>query len=126
MVICPECGKEVNEDANYCPYCGARLKINIEAIKLKLEECRHEEKMSWGIVGIGVSLVIIAFIVASIKATRYEWKNWALYQVTYSPYASVALVIVTVGVLFMAVGAIIGAYYSYKRSKLMKEIEGRY
>ena len=126
MVICPKCKREVNEDASYCPYCGARLKVNIEAIKLKVEEYRHEELTSWGILGIGAVLLIIGFILVSIKATRYEWKDWTLYQVIYSPYASAAMVIITVGLLIFALGAIIGAYYSYKRSKLMKEIEGNY
>ena len=36
------------------------------------------------------------------------------------------MVLVITGLLIMVIGAIVGAYYSYKRSKLMKEIEGRY
>ncbi|MEM3716097.1 MAG: DUF4342 domain-containing protein [Candidatus Bathyarchaeia archaeon] len=26
MVYCVKCGKEISEDANYCPYCGAQQK----------------------------------------------------------------------------------------------------
>jgi len=124
MVICPKCKREVNEDAYYCPYCGARLKVNVEAIKLKVEEYRHEEKMSWCIIGIGLVLILIAFIIGSVTATRYEWHDSTLYEVTYHPNANAAIVLAVAGMIITILGAIIGAYYSYKRSKLMEEIKG--
>ena len=125
MVICPKCGKEVNEEVNYCPYCGARLKVNIETIKLKVEEYRHQEKMSWGTVGLGLVVILIAFIIGSVTATRYEWHGSTLYEITYHPHANAAIVLGVVGIIIVILGVIIGAYYSYQRTKLMKELEAR-
>ncbi len=59
MPRCPKCGKEVGEDVNYCPNCGSELKIDIEVFKLKLEDFRHDEKIGWGIAGLGIAFVIL-------------------------------------------------------------------
>jgi hypothetical protein len=46
-------GSAFLKDVNYCPNCGLELRIDIEAIKLKVEDLRHDEKMSLVFVGIG-------------------------------------------------------------------------
>jgi len=123
MPFCPKCGKEVSPEASYCPSCGANLRVDKDLLHEKIAETRHNEIVGGiGSAG-GIALMILAFIVASIKATRYEWRGLTLYEVTYSPYVSMAIVFAVLGLILLLIGATLGIYYSYQRSKLMKQLE---
>ena len=130
MPFCPKCGKEVSPEADYCPSCGANLRVDKDLLREKIAETRHNE-MIFGIgsgisVVIGISAIIIAFIVGSVKATRDEWRGLTLYEVTYSPYANIAIAIAVLGIIMFLIALIemiAAAYYAYQRSKLMKQLE---
>jgi|GEM_PF-2098037 len=123
MPKCPKCGKDVSEDVNYCPNCGSELKIDIEAIKLKLEDLRHDEKMSLVFMPIGfVFLILGAWLGFGFTATTYEWRGDALYKITYHPYAYEAIGLIICGGILISIGLILVFYYSHKRSKLMERL----
>ncbi|MGQ9469798.1 MAG: zinc-ribbon domain-containing protein [Nitrososphaerales archaeon] len=131
MPRCPKCGKEVSEDVNYCPNCGSELRIDIEAIKLKVEDLRHDEKMAFWLFVFGIGIGFVFFILAlwlilGFTATRYEWIGDTLYKITYHPYADIGMAIGNVGViiaiLIVVLGGALWFYYSYQRNKLMKRL----
>jgi uncharacterized membrane protein len=123
MPKCPKCGKDVSEDVNYCPNCGLELRIDIEAIKLKLEDLRHDEKMSLVFMPIGFVFIILGtWLEFGFTATRYEWIGNTLYKITYHPYADEGFGLFIVGAFLVFLSLAMMAYYSYKRSKLMERL----
>jgi hypothetical protein len=121
MPKCPKCGREAGEGANFCPSCGSELRLDVEAVKLRVEDLRHEEMQCWILTGLGFAMLLLgAWLGLGFTATRYEWEGLTLYEVTYHPYANAAVLILIAALIMIALGGIGGAYYSYKRSKLMK------
>jgi membrane-bound ClpP family serine protease len=107
----------------FCPYCGSRLAVNIEALKLKMEDLRHDE-ITCGILGIlGIVLLVVGVWLASITEVRYEWIGDTFYRITYHPYIEAATCAAVIGFIIAIIGFGFSAWYSYKRSKLMKQIE---
>ncbi|MEM0001696.1 MAG: zinc ribbon domain-containing protein [Desulfurococcaceae archaeon] len=47
MSHCPGCGKEVPPEANYCPSCGVKFKIDVDLIQEEIAEARHEELVGY-------------------------------------------------------------------------------
>lgn len=72
---CPSCGKDVPEDANYCPYCGTRLqeKKSGELAHEELAELRHNE-----LIAIVFSIAFMGFAIlfaymANLSVVEIEW-----------------------------------------------------
>jgi len=116
---CPKCGKEVSPEARYCPFCGAVLKTDKAVLQEKIAEARHNEMISYISVFIGIALIFLATYVGSITETKYEYP----FEITYRPFAYVAILFAVLGVLMMILSATIGIYYVYQRYKLMKQLE---
>lgn len=56
LIKCPECNKEISDQAKYCPSCGYGLH------SIPVEEKKNIKKMVFGIIGVIVSIIIIAVI----------------------------------------------------------------
>jgi hypothetical protein len=121
MPKCPKCGREAGEGANYCPSCGSELRVDLEAVKLKVEELRHDEKVGWIVVVLGFALLLFSgWLGVGFTATRYEWRGLTLYEVKYHPYADAATMLLIIAMFFILLGGITSAHYAHRRSKLMK------
>ena len=84
-MICPECGKEINDNDIFCGYCGAEI-INIDvplqtdekkggrSPKIKSEDKKKKFKIAVRVIGaiivIAVIIIIIIFASASIKSAQ--------------------------------------------------------
>ena len=123
MPFCPKCGKEVSPEASYCPSCGANLKVDKDLLREKIAETRHNETGASITCILGFIVLLAALYVASIKATRHEWVGLTLYEVTYSPYADIAIVLAVLGGILLFIGAALSIYFYYERHKLMKQLE---
>ena len=123
MPCCPKCGKEVSAEASYCPACGANLRIDKDLLREKIAETRHNEIGASIVVIIGVIIAVVGLYVATIKATRIEWYGFVPYEVTYSPYAKLAILLLVVGLIIALIAGILGILSSYQRSILMKQLE---
>jgi ribosomal protein L32 len=116
MVKCPECGKEVSEGFTFCPHCGSRLTGEIEVLKIKIDELKHNEKVAWlaAILCVAVALAIVLYlnwyITVSFPILIHSWTLGA------------TLIIAIIGAILGSVCAVYAAYLSYKRSKLMERI----
>jgi hypothetical protein len=125
MIKCPKCGKEAPPEAAYCPYCGSKLRtdeINVEALRTRVEELRHNEKVWLFISAIGFALFALGVWLHSLTLTRYEWRGLTLYEVTYHPYADIATFFIIAGLIFFALCLAVSMYYSDQRSKLLKRL----
>ena len=123
MPRCPKCGKEVSAEASYCPACGANLRIDKDLLREKIAETRHNEIGASILMIMGIFIAVLSLYVATIKATRIEWHGFVPYEVTYSPYANLVILLFGLGIIIMLIGGILGIYSSYQRSKLMKQLE---
>jgi len=109
----------------FCPYCGLRLTVDKETLKIKLDDIKHDEIISFALGVIGFIFLLRAMWLGSFTATTYEWRGPTLYEVTYHPYAEAAIAISIIAVIMIALGFGASAYYSYKRSKLIKQLESK-
>jgi len=135
MPSCPKCGKEVGEWMSFCPHCGSRLAEDIELLKvlkalkdiellrLKVEELRHEERTSLmlGIFGFVFLSALGALIIAG-ATIRVTWQGIP-YEVVLQPYADWGAIVLLLAAVALLVGGGYAAYCSYKRSKLLKQLE---
>ena len=121
---CPKCGSDVDDKANFCPNCGFKLKINIEALKIKINDFRHKIYEGYISMALGLGLVFFGvWLGVSFWRTRYEWRGWTLYKITYSLFKEPALILIAVGLVVFILGGIYCAYYDYKKGKLLKQLE---
>ena len=123
MPCCPKCGKEVSAEASYCPACGANLRIDKDLLREKIAETRHNEIGASIVMIMGVFIGAVGLYVATIKARRIEWHGLVPYEVTYSPYANLAILLFVLGIIIVLIGGILGTYSWYQRSKLMRQLE---
>jgi len=117
MAICPKCGREVEEDVKYCPYCGAEISVDMDKVKIQLEDLKHNEKQSWIIIGTGV----LFFVLGLLLFLPTEREEHLTYIKIMHPYYEFTILFIISAVILIAAGGISGAYYSYKRDKLLKE-----
>jgi hypothetical protein len=97
------------------PHCGSRLTGEIEVLKIKIDELKHNEKMAWlaAILSLAFAFVIIYlnwYITVSFPILIHSWTLGATWII--------AIIIAILG----GVCAVYAAYLSYKRSKLMERI----
>ena len=121
MAICPKCGREVEENVKYCPYCGAEISVDMDKVKIQLDELKHDIRIGWMVVGIGIVFGILGLVVGLITETHEEWKGLNLYEVTTHPYADFARFLIIIALFTVVVGGAEAVYYGYKRDKLLKE-----
>lgn len=125
MPQCPRCGKEVPSEANYCPSCGAKLKVDVDLIHEEIAEARHEELVGYAIAGLGIAFMILSAVLMSIEERRYDWTGSSPVEVVRRPFLGLAFALVILGVLIMSAGFVIGLYHYYKRLKLMRQLKGK-
>jgi len=111
---CPKCGKEVPLEAIYCPYCGTKLEVNSDTIKIRLEELRHKEKFGYFLIVIGIPFMLFGFWLFTVT----EKRSFLFYEVTYRPYLNLGMYLILMGGVLGILGSLAAAYYSYLRSKL--------
>lgn len=97
------------------PHCGSRLTGEIEVLKIKIDELKHNEKMAWlaAILSLAFAFVIIYlnwYITVSFPILIHSWTLGATW------------IIVIIIAILGGVCAVYAAYLSYKRSKLMERI----
>jgi len=107
MSQCSRCGKEVPPETNYCPSCGAKLKVNVDSIHEEIAEARHEELVGYAIAGLGIAFMIISAVLMSIEERRYEWTGPPPVEVVRRPFFESAIAFVILGVLIMSAGFIL-------------------
>jgi len=120
MVNCPICGKEVGEGMKFCPHCGAEISVDMEKVKIQLDELKHEEKGGIILLILGFILLIVGISIGLITETHEEWRGVELYKVVTHPYADFALFIMFMALIIVVIGGTVSVYYTQKRNKLMK------
>ena len=93
MIVCPECGKEVSDQAEVCIHCGYPFhklddkKLNIDKSVCEVKDKIKKNKKIVGILGIIIALiVVIVLVVTNInsplsKAKKYyEKKDFESYS----------------------------------------------
>lgn len=126
MPFCPKCGKEVTSEASYCPSCGASLKVvkvEKDVLHDKVSEMRHNEIIAVFTALAGLIMACVGLVMMAITATRWEWFLIFPYPVEYHPLADVGVILGIFGLAIFLVGGINMVYYSYHRSKLLKQLE---
>jgi len=114
---CSACGKKVNEDFAYCPWCGSKVATNEEianfeqiAVEEELRDLRHNEIWSAvaGSLGTFGSLAFIFLVLIFREVRRLP-----------------ALLIGLIVLLFVigVIGLIWSYQYSRKRQDLVKKLE---
>jgi hypothetical protein len=111
---CPKCGKEVPLEAIYCPYCSTKLEVNSDAIKIRLEELRHNENLGYFFFAIGIVIILFSFWLSTLT----EKRSFLFYEVSYHPYLDLAIWLFILGGIILALGCLMAVYYGYLRSKL--------
>ena len=56
LIKCPECEKEISDQAKYCPSCGYGLN------SMSVEDKKNIKKIGLAIIGVAVAIVLIAVI----------------------------------------------------------------
>lgn len=56
LVKCPECNKEISDQAKYCPSCGYRLK------SMSVEDKKSIKKIGLAIIGMILAIILIVVI----------------------------------------------------------------
>ncbi|MGC9307898.1 MAG: zinc-ribbon domain-containing protein [Thermoplasmatota archaeon] len=120
MPVCPSCGKEVEEEAKYCPHCGAGISVDIEKVKIQLDDLKDKQKQGWIALGLGVIFLVVGLFVTLITETHEEWRGGNLYEVVTHPYKEIGIVLMLAAIALTITGGIIGEYYSRKRKKLLE------
>lgn len=79
MRICPECGKELNDNEMFCGKCGAKIEIKEEPIKETAEKRKSPKILTLIIAGLMVASAVIAGICVntSAKSTFSEAESLA-------------------------------------------------
>jgi len=114
---CPKCGSDVDDEANFCSKCGFKLKVNTEALKIKINEFRH--KIYEGCISMALGLGLMFFGVwlgFNFVGTKYEWRGLTLFK-------EPAFFFFVAGSILLISGAIRWIYYDYKKDKLLKQLE---
>jgi DNA-directed RNA polymerase subunit RPC12/RpoP/uncharacterized protein YneF (UPF0154 family) len=118
-LYCSKCGKEISQEARYCPHCGAALKTNKRILQEKIAESRHNELSSAIAAIIFVLFILFGGYFMTITETRYDF----FYVTIYRPYYNLGLGLIITGIIGLILSAIAGTYFYYQRMKLMKELE---
>lgn len=93
----------------------------MDKIKIKLDEFKHNIRLSLFVVIIGIIFMIMGAAIGLITESHEEQRGWNTYEVYTHPYADAASAIVILGFAAVTIGAIIGAYSEYEKDKLLKE-----
>lgn len=62
MIYCKECGKEISDQAKYCPYCGQPSE---EQLKRQNIEDKNQQSSRVIYVLVGVIMMILAIVIIS-------------------------------------------------------------
>ncbi len=86
MVYCAKCGKQNDDDATYCKFCGASLQgPSYDQRRERDQRCEDEcaggknnrgWAMFWGIIIILIGLAILFELVLKQMANTYSWLSW--------------------------------------------------
>lgn len=144
---CPNCGKDVPEDARYCPYCGGRLQeVGVKSshevhtepgrkdlLREELAELRHRELITTVFGVISAVVAGLSFGLMNLTILKTEWRCvvtlygsciWALPEFkTEQPYKDSGLIM---GLLSIALAIIffgMSIYYSEKRRQIINELK---
>ncbi len=101
---CPNCGNEINESYDYCPRCGAKIKVSQSALKEQIEETRHNERFGWILIIVSVVIAAVGLIVGTITSSYF------------------AIGILVVSFIVGVIGIAYWAYNSDKRKKLLRQL----
>jgi len=100
MHYCSNCGKEIQNDIVYCPFCGEKLSGTNSLLREKIAEARHNETISE--IGAFAGLFLIAL------ASLFPLSGTGLFLFA--------------GLPLLFCGAFSSFYYSRKQRKLLKEM----
>jgi uncharacterized membrane protein YvbJ len=86
MVYCAKCGKQNDDDATFCKFCGVSLQSqDYEHRRDRDQRCEDQcaggknnrgWAMFWGVIIILIGLSILFELVLKQMATTYTWLSW--------------------------------------------------
>ncbi|MCD6300624.1 MAG: zinc-ribbon domain-containing protein [Staphylothermus sp.] len=114
MVTCPRCGREVPEDAKYCPYCGALIETPRESFeqntsKEDIERIREKTAEYRLYTYISIAVAAVSAFIAGVVAY--------IYNATHDIFLTPVLFLV---IIIFIYSAIMAYYYDMKQREPME------
>ena len=109
LIKCPECNREISDQANSCPYCGFPISKNLN--KEREKEAKKSFTVAYrsgpgGIVGTAIAVFVLAIgaIIGSIVCFVYSGSESAIFVP--------AFILLTLGLLFLIVCIVDFSYFA--------------
>ena len=125
-MFCKNCGKEINDDAKFCPECGARLLeyANIES-KSNPESERHFNAMCLaGIIVSGISVFFNFYGLLGIAGLILSYMGYKAVKRSAEKGKELAIVGMVIGTVTTIIGLVSLIYLSYLYSAGISIISG--
>ena len=120
---CSKCGSDVGKGAGYCPNCGFKLDINIDILKIKVDDYKYKVKLCWIL-----SLVWFAVFFSGLwsifefTTIRYELQEWTFYEILFSLLRKPVGILILSSIIYILTGISCAIYYTYKSDELIKQL----
>jgi ligand-binding sensor protein len=122
MPQCPNCGKEISEETNYCPFCGSifqssRILLTEENAETRhneivateeIAEARHNETVATMTCAVGLLIFLMGLFIQPSDSGLFAT-------------GILNLLLMFFGMLIMISMAILTIYYYEKRKRLMRK-----
>jgi len=118
MSKCPECSREVPPDASCCPYCGAGLKIDVDALQAEIAEARHHEVTSGLIFLTGLVLLFGGVILGRLNYIQASLTPSSILTVDMTPFF-----LIIIGGMLMIYSSIRAIRWWRISSNLVKQLK---
>jgi protein-S-isoprenylcysteine O-methyltransferase Ste14 len=120
-MFCKHCGKEIPEDARFCPYCQKTVE---PTYMQRTEAFERSNQTKYMIFALGLVLLLVGFFMVthSVSVTRYHtyYGIPVPYQATEYPLAPLGILLVIIGIVAIVAGF---AYGSKQQSSSEKKAD---
>ena len=111
-MYCSKCGTQNVDGSQFCNKCGAAIgqstsETSNDALKLQINEARHNEKIGYGI-SAGALILLIVVVIGAYSGVLD--RRGFLYAMVFC-------------IAFTIIGAILAAYYAFKKAILIKKVK---
>lgn len=149
-MFCNECGKEISDKAEFCPFCGHKIEIvkeeksiekvdNSELIEQYRGEIRHFARVRKIMMSVGIPLFAASSVLHIVfkalanlylkgirKGIEYDVNGASIRQIygVYHTFEIIFLLLLLGGIVITALGVIPNTIKMTKRKNKIEELEG--